>query len=80
MPKYDFNKLAKQIYCIFSEYLFLRTPLESCFWDIKSIDNAKMNHIVISFSDYYNAISIDKVPNNSELLPTTDKMSRKLCD
>ena len=32
MPKCDFNKVAKQLFqkicCIFSEYLFLRTPLE----------------------------------------------------
>ena len=32
MPKYDFNKVAKQIWWIFSEDLFLRTPLGGCFW------------------------------------------------
>ena len=46
MPKYDFNKVAKQLYwnhisawvfsckfvCIFSEHLLLRTPLDGCFW------------------------------------------------
>ena len=41
MPKCNFNKVAKQlnwshfsawvICCIFSEHLFLRTPLEGCF-------------------------------------------------
>ena len=47
MPKCDFNKVAKQSdfiefklrhecspvnWCIFSEHLFLRTPLGGCFW------------------------------------------------
>ena len=46
MPKCNFNKVAKQLYwnhtskwvfscnfcCIFSEHLFLRTPLNGCFY------------------------------------------------
>ena len=31
MPKCDFNKVAKQLCWIFSEHLFLRTPLGGCF-------------------------------------------------
>ena len=46
MPKCDSNKVAKQLYgnrtstwvfsckicCTFSEHLYLRTPLDGCFW------------------------------------------------
>ena len=31
MPKCDFNKVAMKLCCIFSEHLFLRISLESCF-------------------------------------------------
>ena len=31
MLKCDFNKVAKQLCWIFSEHLFLRTPLGGCF-------------------------------------------------
>ena len=31
MPKCDFNEVAKQICCIFSEHLFLGTSLGGCF-------------------------------------------------
>ena len=31
MPKCDFNKVGKQLCWIFSEHLFLRTPLGGCF-------------------------------------------------
>ena len=47
MQKFDFNKVVKQlnwndisasvfsciIYCIFSKHLFLRTPVDECFWE-----------------------------------------------
>ena len=50
MPKCNFSKVAflqlywnhtwtwvlLYIYCIFSEYLFLRTPLEGCLWRRKT--------------------------------------------
>ena len=37
MVKCNFNKAAKRIGCIFSEHVFLRTPLDGCFcnFDIK---------------------------------------------
>ena len=35
MPKCDFNKVKKLICCIFSEHLFIRTPMEGCFCNIQ---------------------------------------------
>ena len=35
--------------------------------DIKIVDNTKINHIMVSFTDYYNAISIDTRPSNTKI-------------
>ena len=50
MPKCDFNKshfgmdVLLQICCIFSEHLFLRTPLDGCFWYFLNIFAEKPHH------------------------------------
>ena len=33
MPKFDFNKVARQL----SEHLFVGTPSEGCFWKISYV-------------------------------------------
>ena len=57
MPKYDFNKVA----CIFSEHLFLRTPLNGCFciglklgfWHFKPIFLRMQFSLVATFFLYF---------------------------
>ena len=36
----------------------LRSRMDSVYTDIKKANNTKINHITISFTDHYNAISI----------------------
>ena len=36
----------------------LRSRMDSVYTDIKKTNNTKINHIMISFTDHYNAISI----------------------
>ena len=35
--------------------------------DIKNANNTKINHIMVSFTDHYNAISIDRLPSKSKI-------------
>ena len=35
--------------------------------DIKIANNTKINHIMVSFTDQYNAISIDRLPQKLKL-------------
>ena len=39
--KCDFKKVALQIFYIFSEHLFLRTPLDGCFWHLNKAAKLK---------------------------------------
>ena len=57
MPKYDFNKVA----CIFSEHLFLRTPLNGCFCIKKILSRSKQTSEV----KYFEKI---KLPLSSPML------------
>ena len=34
--------------------------------DTKTANNTKINHIMVSFTDYYNAISIDRLPSKTK--------------
>ena len=35
--------------------------------DIKIANNTKINHIMVSFTDYYNVISIDRLPAKTKI-------------
>ena len=42
--------------------------------DIKIANNTKINHIIVSVTDHYNAISIDRLPSKAKI----EKYSRYL--
>ena len=35
--------------------------------DIKIANSTKINHIMVSFTDHYNAISIDRLPSKTKI-------------
>ena len=35
--------------------------------DIKIANNTNINHIMVSFTDHYNAISFDRLPSNTKI-------------
>ena len=49
------------------------TCYDTFFWedrvytDIKIANNTKINHIMVSFTDYYNAISIGRLPSKTKI-------------
>ena len=40
-----------------------RSIVDRVYIDIKMVNNTKMNHIMVSFTDHYNAISLDRLPS-----------------
>ena len=41
--------------------------IDRVYTDIKIANNTKINHIMVSFTDHYNAISIDRLPSKSKI-------------
>ena len=44
-----------------------RSRMDRVFTDIKIADNTKINHIMVFFTDHYNAISLDKFPSKTKI-------------
>ena len=42
-----------------------RSTIDRVYTDIKMASNAKVNHIIVSFTDHYNAIFIDRFPSKT---------------
>ena len=42
-----------------------RSPIDRVYTDIKMTSNTKINHIMISFSNHYNAIFLDRFPSKT---------------
>ena len=42
-----------------------RSRIDRVYTDIKMASNTKINHIMVSFTDYYNAIFIDRFPSKT---------------
>ena len=45
-----------------------RSRLKRVYTDIKIASNTKINHIMVSFTDHYNAISIDRLPSKTKII------------
>ena len=43
----------------YGRYFGTKSKIEKIYADIKIVANTKINHIMISFTDHYNTISID---------------------
>ena len=43
-----------------------RIRIDSVYTNIKIDNNTKINHIMVSFTNYYNAISIDRLPSKTK--------------
>ena len=41
--------------------------IDRVYTDIKIANNTKINHIMVSFTNHYNAISIDRFPSKTEI-------------
>ena len=44
-----------------------RSRIDGVYSDIKIASNTKINHIMVSFTDHYNAIFIDRLPSKLKL-------------
>ena len=44
-----------------------RSRIDRIYTDIKTASNTKINHIMVSFTDHYNAISIDRLPSKPKI-------------
>ena len=44
-----------------------RSIIDRFFTDIKTANNTKINHIMVSFTDHYNAISLDRLPSKTKI-------------
>ena len=44
-----------------------RSRLGKVYTDMKIVNNIKINHIMISFTDLYNVVSIDRLPSRTEI-------------
>ena len=45
----------------------LRSSIDNVYNDIKNANNIKINHIMISLTDHYNAISIERLPSKNKI-------------
>ena len=43
-----------------------RSRIDGVYADIKIASNTKINHIMVSFTDHYNAIFIDRLPSKTK--------------
>ena len=41
--------------------------IDRVYTDIKIANNTKINHIMVSFTNHYNAISIDRLPSKTKI-------------
>ena len=53
------------IYC--DRFSCARSRINRVYTDIKIASNTKINHIMVSFTDHYNAISIDRLPSKTKI-------------
>ena len=44
-----------------------RSSIEKMYADIKIANNTKINHIMVSFTDPYNSISLDRLPSKTKI-------------
>ena len=44
-----------------------RSTIDRVYNDIKMVSNTKINHIMVSFTDHYDAIFIDRFPSKTKL-------------
>ena len=44
-----------------------RSTIDRVYTDIKMASNTKINHIMVSFTDHYNAIFIDRFPSKTKI-------------
>ena len=44
-----------------------RSTIDRVYTDIKTASNTKINHIMVSFTDHYNAILIDRFPSITKI-------------
>ena len=51
---------------IYGEGKTQRSSIDRIYTDIKIANNNKINHIMVSITDHYNAISIDRLPSKTE--------------
>ena len=47
--------------------LWQGSRIDRVYTDIKTANNTKSNHIMVSFADHYNAISIDRLPSKTKI-------------
>ena len=52
--------------------------IDRAYTDIKTANNTKINHIMLSFTDHYNAISIDRLPSKTKIGKDLWKRFRKI--
>ena len=45
-----------------------RSRIDMVYTDIKIAYNTKINHIIVSFTDHYNAIFIDRLPSKTKIV------------
>ena len=43
------------------------STIDKVYTDIKMASNTKINHIIVSFTDHYNAIFIDRLPSKTKI-------------
>ena len=41
--------------------------IDRVYTDVKIANNTKMNHIMVPFTDHYNAVSIDRLPSTTKI-------------
>ena len=41
--------------------------IDRAYIDIRTASNTKINHKMVSFTDHYNAISIDRIPSKTKI-------------
>ena len=44
-----------------------RSTIDRVYTDIKNANNTKINHIMVYFSDHFNAISLDRLPKKTKI-------------
>ena len=44
-----------------------RSKIDKVYTDIKIVSNTKINHIMVSFTDHYNAVFIDRFPSKTKI-------------
>ena len=44
-----------------------RSRIDRAYIDIRTASNTKINHKMVSFTDHYNAISIDRIPSKTKI-------------